>query len=190
MERTLGPRDVGDLLRKTFIIYKNNFLRFTAIAAIIELPIAILSFVLGVSTALMGQGMGHFPFANPAFVLKYIFLILISFFAVTLMNGALIHAISEQYLRRPIDIGRAYSFAWRRLGAMMGAYIIVLLVVVVLSITFIGIPAAIYLGIIWIFILQITLLEGYGPGAALSRSSGLVKKTGGGFSEFYCYSVS
>ncbi|MCJ7654786.1 MAG: hypothetical protein MUO97_05720 [Dehalococcoidia bacterium] len=175
MNRTLGPRDVGGILKETFTIYKNNFLRFAAIFAIVEVPLVIISFVLGVSRGFMGQGINDLPFSNAGATIKFIFFILMSFIATTLMNGALIHAISEQYLKRPVDIGRAYSFAGRRLGAMLGAYFLVMLAVLGLSITIIGIPAAIYFGIIWAFILQTVLLEGCGPGTALSHSSALAK---------------
>ena len=43
--------------------------------------------------------------------------------------------------------------------------------------TVIGIPAAIYFGITWVFVWQVALLEGCGPRAALSRSSALVKES-------------
>jgi hypothetical protein len=107
-----------------------------------------------------------------------------------LMTGALIHAVSEQYFRQTISIGQAYRFAWRRFGAMIGAWILAFLAVagiiaICISVaTFswvgwicivVGSVAAIYLMVGWIFLWQAALLEGLGPIAALSRSWALVK---------------
>ena len=116
-----------------------------------------------------------------------------------LMIGALIHAVSEQHFHQPISIGRAYRYAWERIGALIGAFILVSLVFIgivaalillgiaivpalgtagwiILSLLIIlGIVAMFYLGVRWIFIMQAVLLEGCGPIAAFSRSSALVK---------------
>jgi hypothetical protein len=45
-----------------------------------------------------------------------------------------------------------------------------------LSITIIGIPAAIYFAVTWTFIWQAALIDGSGPRAALARSSALVRQ--------------
>ena len=92
------------------------------------------------------------------------------------MGGALIHIVSEQSLGKPIGIRKAYRFAWRRLGALVGATILATLAVCGMAITIIGIPVAIYFGITWAFVLQTALLEGCGARTALSRSSALVKQ--------------
>jgi hypothetical protein len=41
----LEPMSVGRILDRTFVIYRNNFLRFITIVAIIQVPIALLSLV-------------------------------------------------------------------------------------------------------------------------------------------------
>jgi len=122
-----------------------------------------------------------------------IMLIVASIMGLSLMQGALIHAISEQYLRQSINIGRAFRFAWERLAALAGAMILVLFVtmgIVVVSIGFTvsispdvgyvfiaaGFCVGLYLMVRWSFILQVALLERLGPLAAMLRSSALVKR--------------
>jgi hypothetical protein len=177
MNRTLGPRNVENFLSETFVIYKNNFLRFTAIVAIVEVPIAILSFLVRMPMGFTLEGISAPPLFTPEYILILIPFGLAAFVAGIVMQGAMIYAISEQYFQQPINIGQAYSFAWRRMGAMLGAYFLVLLAVLGLSLTIIGIPAAIYFIIAWVFMWQTALLEGCGPRAALSHSSALVKQS-------------
>jgi len=172
----MKPRDLGDIVGETFRIYGRNFLRLIAIVAIVEGILGILGVVL-VSVFVLPAFMteGKIGELVPIFILVGIIFIVLSIVAYALMEGALIHAVSEQNLRQTVSIGRAYRFAWRRLGAMIGAMILAGLAILGMSITIVGIPFAIYFGIRWIFIWQAALLEGAGPRAALSRSSDVVR---------------
>ena len=181
MASILEPRDLGDILGETFRIYGRNFLRLIAIVAVVEGILGILGVVLVsvfVLPAFMTEGkIGELvpTFILWGFILVGIIFIVLSIVAYALMEGALIHAVSEQNLRQTVSIGRAYRFAWRRLGAMIGAMILAGLAILGMSITIVGIPFAIYFGVRWTFIWQAALLEGAGPRAALSRSSDVVK---------------
>lgn len=170
----LEPRDLGGILGETFRIYRRNFLRLIAIVAIVQGILGILGVVL-VSVFVLPVVMTEGGIESVApFVVAMIILVVVSIVAYALMEGALIHAISEQNLRQTVSIGRAYRFAWGRLGAMIGAEILAGLAILGMSITIVGIPFAIYFGVRWAFIWQAALLEGAGPRAALSRSSDVV----------------
>ncbi len=166
----LGPRNLGSILAETFKIYQNNFFRLFIIVAIPEVFLVVLVYFW--TPELSPSGEIEYT-ANS--IIAFVIIVVVYFVAYALWEGALIHAISEQYLRRPVSIVRAYRFAWGRLGAMIFAEILAGLAVGVMFITVIGIPFAIYFAVRWIFIWQAALLEGCGPKAALSRSSDLVK---------------
>ena len=169
----LGPRTLGEILSDTFEIYRRNFWKLMAIVAIEYVVLLILFLIfVGILFALQSDG--------GTFVLSVVIIIAILMFATIfvtflLVQGAVIHAVSEQNIRRPIRIGRAYAFSLEKLGAMLGAAILAGLAVVAMAITIIGIPFAVYFGVRWSFILPAALLEDYSPGAALSRSSELVQ---------------
>jgi len=202
MNRTLGPRSVENILSETFVIYRRNFLRLAAIVSIVAVPFAVVGFIVnllfpaysGGTTEALSNTIISIPLGLAAFV------------AFILMGGAVIHAVSEQYFNQPVNIGRAYSFAWHRMGDMFWALflaglaiwgIMVAATIISVIIAFaiggssewqvalavagmlilIATPAAIYLGITWTFMLQTALLEGCGPTAALSHSSALVKRS-------------
>ena len=197
---TLGPRNIGGILGETFRIYGRNFLKLSAIVAIVEVSLGVIGIIASFSLWQNIMTGAYFESLTGPIIIGMILLVVVSIVAGTLMTGAVIHAVSEQYLRQTISIGQAYRFAWRRLGAMIGAGILVALALVgiaaVLVLPGVAIVRAIggigwavlallsilaiagisYLGVRWIFVLQAALLEGLGPTGALSRSSTLVKR--------------
>jgi hypothetical protein len=90
------------------------------------------------------------------------------------MVAALIHAVSEQHFTALVGIGRAYTFAWKRLGKLIAAAFLYAGATFLLWMTFFGIPFAIYLAVRWVFCMHAVALEGLGPIEALSRSWSLV----------------
>ncbi len=188
---TLNPRNFGDILGDTFRIYGRNFWKLLAITAIVLGVLGVIGIIAGIDLLPLVMTWGAIEALTGWIIAGLIILVVANILGGILVGGALIHAVSEQYLRQRISIGQAYGFAWRRLGAMIGASILAFLAiggiiaVSVFVITFswagwilvvVGACASIYLMIRWIFILPAALLEGLGPTAALSRSSDLVKK--------------
>lgn len=182
MTNVLKPRKLGGIITETFRIYRRNFWRLILIVAIVEVFLGLLSF--DVWTRVLST-FPTFPvpqeylslFKLNRMIGTILPLLAYSIAVLPLMGGALIHAVSEQYLPQPIGIRRAYRFAWSTVGAMIVATILAGLAILGMSITIIGIPIAIYFGVRWAFILQVASLEGLSPRAALSRSSALVKGT-------------
>ena len=190
MSTTLNPRNIGDILGDTFRIYGRNFWKLLAIAAIVLGVLGVIESIAGLGwlpLVMTGVAIGAL---TGWIIAGLIILVVANILGGILVAGALIHAVSEQYLRQRISIGQAYGFAWRRLGAMIGAGVLAFLAIggiiavsVLVAIFFpvgwilvvVGSCASIYLMVSWIFIFPAALLEGLGPIAALSRSYGLVK---------------
>lgn len=186
MNGTFGTRNLGDILSETFRVYGRSFWRLVAIVAIVEGVLCFLWFAVIVAGLIpIAIGGGGFDYSDPMealflfipMVVMATVLTVVSVVAAILMQGALVHAISEQYFKQPVNIGQAYRFAWRRMGSLIGAGFLAGLVIMALCVTVIGIPAGIYFAITWAFIWQAALLEGCGPRAALRRSSALVKES-------------
>lgn len=199
MNRALGSRNVEDILKETFNIYKGNFWRFTAIVSVAAVPSA----VVGTIVDLLFPTHAEIANGNPASLFILLPLYLFAFAASVLTAGAAIHAVAEQYFSRPIHFGRAFAFAWNRMSDMFWAVVLAVLAVwgilvgailISLMISIIGgmhelstalifaamiivaVLAVIYLTVRWAFVLPTALLEGHGPTAALSHSAALVKQ--------------
>jgi hypothetical protein len=191
IERILGPRSLVNMLAETFQIYGRNSLRLLAIVAIVEIILRFMWSIPDFSSLkpLLAEGktapLGHLIPVGIA-------LLVASVMGLSLMQGALIHGVSEQYLRQPIRIGRAFRFAWERLASMAGAMMLAMFVVMGIVMVSIGFPVSftsrtgylfvtagfmlsMYLLVCWSFILQAALLEGVGPVAAILRSRALVR---------------
>ena len=110
-------------------------------------------------------------------LLVVVTLILAAWLTSILMTGALTHAVSGQLLENPVVVGQAYSFAFSRFGAMLGASFLAGLAAILMAINIIGIPFAIFFAVRWFFVMQTASLERQGPLAALARSSNLVRDT-------------
>jgi len=191
MSTKLNPRNIGDILGDTFRIYGGNFWDLVAITAIVLGVLGIIEIIAGLGSLPLVITGGEIEALAGWVIAGLIIMVVAYIVGGILVVGALIHAVSEQYLRQRISIRQAYGFAWRRLGAMLGAGILASLaiggiVAVAVSVAalswvgwillVVGSCASIYLMIRWIFVLPAALLEGLGPTAALSRSSALVKK--------------
>ena len=192
MSTTLNQRNIGDILGDTFRIYGGHFWKILAITVIVLGVLGAIGTAAGFGllnlamTWLWTGALTGWLIAGP------IILIVANIVGGIFMGGALIHAVSEQYLRQRINIRQAYSFTWRRLGAMIGAGVVAFLAIgginavsaLVAAFSWVGwiavvvsVCASIYLGICWIFIFPIALLEGLGPITALSRSYSLVRNS-------------
>jgi hypothetical protein len=174
MNNVLGPRNVRGIFGETFKIIGRNLLSLLAIVASVQVPLWVAIFgiisILGIASqkpsiiGLIGVGL--------LVILAYAFL-----------GGALIHAVSEQFVRQKVHIGRAYDFAWGRLWPLAGVSILISLfgsLVAMLSnihpfLAVVCFCVAIYFMVHWACALQAVLLEALGPFKALSRSFALAQ---------------
>lgn len=174
----IGPFTLGKILSETIRMYRRNALGFLAIAAIVQIPLSMLTWLLFRSN--------EFPMEFPPqeiptasvwirYIFNYLAKSLLVGLAWILMQGALIHGISEQFLWRPIQVEVAYYSSLNRFLPRLDALILSGFALLLMWITVLGIPFAIRYGGLWVFILQTASVEELGPRAAMSRSAELVR---------------
>ena len=190
MNKVFGLMSFIAYLREIYEIYRKNFSSLIAIAAIGEGPILLLVSISGKiesTTLLIAVRLIAFCCLIVAF---------------PLMIGALIHAVSEQYVRQTISIGRSYNFAWKRVSSLIGSTLLTFLAILIIAIIGITIgfllgsigrsigikinigafiPLIIILVIFYIifwssFMWEAALLEGLSSKAAVLRSFTLLRK--------------
>ena len=155
----LAPRDVGQLVSETINIYQRDFRAFLFIASVPQVPLllsVVTPFWLSVLLSLIGAAI-YF-----------------------LANGAIIHAVSQWYLVREIDVGKCVDRVLEKPATILITYILVSLALIgagLLSAFIIGIPIFFYLLVSWFFAGQAIMLEDKGPIDALERSRALVTGT-------------
>jgi hypothetical protein len=136
---------VGEWLDATFTLYRRNFALIASISAVVQIPYALLTWLLfeltGVATfvrspfaSLGGQSITQAQAQQLVnsylgiLVVTLGLLLLSLLIVVPLGEAATTRAVSDRYLDRPSSLLFAYRAAWRRLGALI-AMILILIVV-------------------------------------------------------------
>ncbi len=197
----LRPLGVGDVLDRTFTVYRSKPLVFIGLSAIWYLLLVLVFVVLAVAIfagalaafarqattpspeQIAGAAVGIIGFVLVAIVVAII--------AVSAQSASLVHAASRRYLAKDVAIGESFRAGLSASGRLFIAGVLVFLAIVgvwavlliVAAITnqglafFLAILAAIvataYLGCSWLVAPVIVVVEKMGPIAALGRAWGL-----------------
>ena len=166
------PLSAGQIIDRTFRIYKSNFIRFITIVSIIYVPMTLLV----LSLIFLFQNMA--PTADKAeavmvaggitgFIMAIFFLL-----GYMLSQGALIRSVSEYYLGNDITVSEAYRQVLPKLLTLVGAGILIGLA------TMAGFVLLIVPGIIFMFWFSLAtpaiIVENQGAVAGMKRSKKLV----------------
>jgi hypothetical protein len=189
----LRPLSIGELLDRTFSLYRRNFLLFIGISAIPHL--LVLGFQL-TQLALTTSRVPIRPGVTPGFstsgVLEVVALfalgMLIWGVAYLFSQGGTVFAVSELYLGRTTTIGQSLG---RVRGELVSLFFVVLfyLLIIGFSFLFLIIPA-IYMACRLCICIPSALLESLGPVDALQRSFKLTQdNVGRAFLILFLYGV-
>jgi len=183
---TFEPMSVGQILDGTFTLYRRNFVRFVAIVALIQVPIALASLVARVavgSWTAAGTEDVEAPL-QAAFLLSIVLVSLVGLFlsvvGQSLCSAALMKSVSESYLGNEVTVGQAYGAVLPKLLTLIFAGILVGLVVVA------GMMVCVVPGVIFALWFAVTtpaiLIENLGVAAGMGRSKWL---TGGNLGKVF-----
>ena len=157
---TLPIRSLGDVLNETFVVYVRHFWRFIALAAVIQVPITVI-------TQIMGSG-----------VVAYALGLALGGIGAVLVYAAVAFAVGQQYVTGTFDIGDCYSRVWWRIVSLtLIALILALSITAGASLAILIIPAVALLAylVYWSVAVPAVIVEASKPVAALKRSFGLVR---------------
>jgi hypothetical protein len=185
-EWDLRPLTLGEILDRTFSLYRRHFLLFLGITAIPQLLILGLNLVqvliLKTPTPVLRPASTQFQAgAANGFLAFGIFGVLIGvivyFVAFLFAQGGTIYAVSDLYLGRPTTIGASLSRMWGQLANLFGVMILNGLAVAAATI-FLIIPG-IYVACRLSTCIPAALLEDLGARQSLERSFALTKDNAG-----------
>ena len=170
----LRPLSLGEILDRTFTLYKTHFILFLALAGIPRLPslgIALAQAQVTGDAALQGPAMLAFP--TSTFVALALGAMVAAIVGYLFSQGGSLIAVSELYLGRSITIAQAFRRVASDIWVLVGVVILNLLAI------FAGFIALIIPGIYLLFRLfvcvPVALIEQKNPADALSRSFALTK---------------
>jgi len=182
----LRPLSLGEILDRTFSLYRKNFLLFAGITAIPQLLVLALRLAqalfmtspagrtnLPVEKLQAGPSGGLLAFGIVGFLIGVIVYLVAYLFA----QGGTVFAVSELYLGRPTTIGSSLGRMRGQLGSLFG--VLLLNGLAVMGAFILLIIPGIYLACRLLTCVPAALLEDLGPRSSLERSWGLTKDYGG-----------
>jgi predicted secreted protein len=185
----LRPLSVGELLDRTFSLYRRNFLLFIGISAIPQLLVLALQLVQLAITPVRvpfrppvtTDFQSTFPGFSTGGVMGFVALIIVGIviyvIAYLFSQGGTVFAVSELYLGRPTTISQSLGRVRGELGSLFGVVFLNGLVTGVCFLLLI-IPG-IYMVCRLCVCIPAALLENLGPRESLERSFGLTKENVG-----------
>lgn len=196
----LSPSRVVDVIDRTFRIYRNNFVIFITLVALVTVPMALLQYFVQEHAADSDAAIRTFNFGGRTYTTSestnlasesLVPLLLVQLLGIVLqvvVVGGLITVItSENFLGRRVSLGEAFALAKGRFATLLGALIIygiiyfVIFFAVVLSgsiciIPFILLPVVGYFFLTnYFFLAPVLVLENVGAGFGLRRALELGK---------------
>ncbi len=149
--RNLRPRTLAELLDVGLTLYRDNFLHFVGVAALVNLPLGLVTALLTsvlfsgtvfTATDLLTEAGSIRPEAIAAGVLGAGMLAVLSAAASLFSTAALLYAAHARLAGRTPGIVAAYRNSLRRVPALLGAYVLS-------SLAYLGLflPAAILIGV-------------------------------------------
>ena len=181
----LRPLSLGELLDRTFTLYRNHFLVFFGISgipyiAVLALNLARFLYLPGMS---ISQLPGHHPSATPdlsdfaAWGILSMVVLVVSVAVAVITSGATVIAAAEIYLGRAITIAEALQRSARAFFRLLGVAAVMGVVIVVAAL-FLIIPG-IYLACRLLVSMPVTVMEGLMPRQTLERSYSLTSENAG-----------
>lgn len=177
----LRPLSIGEILDRTFSLYRQHFLLFLGISAIphvITLAFGLLQ-ILVFQHPVIASRSGE---ARPVLVSTFgfaggiainVLAIVIAVLVYLLSQGGTISAVSELYLGRTTTITEAFRRTWSEIGSLFG--VVVLNVLATAGAALLLIIPGIYVACRLLVCLPAAIVEGRGPRESLSRSWDLTK---------------
>jgi hypothetical protein len=165
----LRPLSAGDIVDEAVGLYRRNFRLFLSIGAVALVPAGVIQLIL----ALLADEARPSLFTISS-TLWWVLSVFVAGVAYILVIATMAIAASERWFDRPMTVSEAYRRTFSRIGPLVGLVLVYGLTIVILMVTIIGIPLAIYLAVSWLLSIQILLVEGSGLRNVLARSRRLV----------------
>jgi hypothetical protein len=171
----LRPMDLGEILDRTFRLYRAHFMTFFLIMLAVQAISFLGSLTCQASLAPLQPSPGtalHLP--GMSFFVALFFSTIVTFLAAQVGIGTLTTAVSSIYLGEPIGIGEAVRRVRPSLGRLLGTTLLTSLIIV-LGMVACVVPGFYFL-LSYLLVSQVVVIEGLGPQAAMRRSSELMRK--------------
>jgi hypothetical protein len=169
MTTALRPLSIGELLDRTFSLYRSHFTLFVGVIALPQL--VLLTFQL--AGVVLGMGARSSVGMAAGSVLWSLLTLVVALGVGAASQGATVIAVSQVHLDRPATVMGAYS---RISSRILGLALIMIAVGIAIFIGFLLlIVPGVILALMWALTIPVAVLEDKGLSDSVTRSSDLTK---------------
>jgi len=168
MATALRPLTVGELLDRTFFLYRRHFGLFVGIATLPNLILLAFNLVRTLTPDIVSSGAQLIAFFVGIVALVFVYL-----FTMALSQGATVVAVSQLQLDRHTSVSEAFGAIAGRIGAIAGIIVGMALRIMIGFLLFI-IPGILWT-IRWSLTIPIAVIEGHNLTDSLERSAQLTE---------------
>ncbi len=177
MQRDLRPMGVLEIIDASFRIYREHFLKFLAINAIIFVPYTLFLAAVMPNLLMEASQVAFMSAGDPTATLRAMLpslstALLGMLFFQQIATGAITAAVADGYLGKVPTVGRSYSTVAARFGTLFGA---ILLSAVIIAAGFIIIVPGIVFMLWFSIVSTIVIIEKTNISQSLARSRALVQ---------------
>ena len=162
-------RDLGEIIQAALHLYQHNFAALFVIAAVV-VPLGIASATLAPDPVGFGE-----TYEVDGELLAFLGIVLLGALVTVLASAAIIAALAQIDQGGLPEFSSAFDAAFERVWTLLGAALRAIAIVVLLSITVIGIPWAIQRAVRWLFVPQAVMLDNTTAREALAKSASAVE---------------
>ncbi len=177
MALVLRPLSIGEMLDRTFSLYRNHFKLFAGLMVLPQLVIFAMSFgvvLIPVLVASAGGSSSSAAVIGMIGVLIYFpVLLVVNLIAYAMAQGATVYAVSQVYLERSTTISASYAFVRGRFWSVLFVAVLTSLAVGFGFLAFI--IGALFAALFCSLAVPVTVLEGRDAIESIKRSFNLVK---------------
>jgi hypothetical protein len=182
---TLAPSRVVEIVDRTFRIYRNHFLAFAGLVAVVILPLSLLATSISSNPVTYEEGdtwQEYYDAVQAQARTVLAINLLEQFLLAVVVSATITYIASESVLGRTVPVLRAFGQVKGRLLSLIGALILVFIVFVILfvvvalltalcGISLILLSLLLYYGLaLYFFTVPVMVLERTGPGSGISRA--------------------
>ncbi len=178
----LRPLSIGEILDRTFSLYRRHFLLFIGIAGIphlLTLAVGLLQVWFGHAPLVVDRRSGGLVFhqSTGLTLVFQILAVIVGIIVYLWSQGATVFAVTELYLGRQTSISACLRRVWGKLASLFG--VVVLNGLAILGALLLFIIPGVYVACRLLVCVPSALIEGRGPRDSLSRSWHLTREYAG-----------
>jgi hypothetical protein len=170
----LRPMDLGEILDRTFRLYRAHFMTFFLIMLAVQAISFLGSLTWQASLPRPSHGGQWLVSPSAVFFIAIFLSSVVTFLAAQIGMGTLTMAVSSIYLGETIGIREALRRVRPMLGRLLGTTLLTALIIVLGMVACI-VPGFYFL-LSYLLVGQVVVIEGLGPRAAMRRSNELMRK--------------